>query len=301
MNLKEISLRKAHEPMEAWDEATEAFVPNSFLGRIDLTDRFLSNFNKPTRRRMLFADDQTVFPASNVFRHPGTLDVYLLGITRKDAIGGEPYVGLTMCHLVTDDQNGSSGLATITRKLPAGPPGDPGWLVDTQVARCFTDMEFRTSANEPGTTDLKIENYYAYVPRHVQCQAWDFLTLHGKTYRVVDTFADSGLSGLRIDHEEDTRLNFVLHTLGPRTYDQTTHAYTDSPAQFNVTGVLENYNDFSLWVTDTEKYMDVYFEAEHLPFPPEPGKAWLEIDGTRRAVKSVSTQSGQRQYKLRCL
>lgn len=303
MNLKAIALRKAKESMEAWDEATESFVPGSFTGRIDLTDRFLSNFNKPTRRRMLFTANETAFPPSLTFRHPGTLDVYLLGIRRQDALEGQPYLALTVCHLVTDEPGGSSGLATITRKLPQGPASDPGWLVETTFAKAFLDMEFRTSANEQGTSDLKIENYYAFIPRHIQCEPWDFIELHGRRYRVVDTFADSGFSGLRIDLEEDTRKDFVLHLSGVPTYDQTQHQYSYGDVDYNVTGVMENSNDFARWASDASSYIDVYFEAAHVPFPfnIQPGQAWLILDGVKREVKTVSTQSGNKQYKLRCM
>lgn len=303
MFLKKIALRKAHEKMEAWDELTESFIPAFFEGRIDLTDRFLSNFNKPTRRRMLFSDNDVVFPPSMVFRHPGTKDVYILGVKRQDALEGQPYLALTICQLVTDTPNGSAGLATITRKLPVGPVSDPGWIVETQLARSYLDMEFRTSATEESTTDLKIENYYAYLPQHVQCEPWDFIALHGRNYRVVDTFADSGLSGLRIDLEPDTRSDFVLHIEGVRDYDRTKQEYVNSSFSYNVTGVMENYHDYALWATDADKYMDVYFEAAHVPFPfpAVPGKAHLELNGVKRTIKSISTQAGRRQYKLRCL
>ncbi|MNX99902.1 hypothetical protein D3C86_1323750 [compost metagenome] len=248
---------------------------------------------------MLFADNLVTFPASRTFRHPGTQDVYILGVTRQDAQGGTPYVGLTICQLVTE--GGSAGLATITRKAPAGPSSDPGWLVDTVVAKAHMDMEFRTSATEPGTTDLKIENYYAYLPSTVECEPWDFVHLHGKAYRVVDTFADSGLAGLRIDHEADVRLDFVLHVEGQRQYNHTTHQYEQADASYNVTGVLESSNSFALWTSDSSTYMDAYFEAAHVPFAPPAGKCWLEIGGVKRAVKTVTTQSGTRQYHLRCL
>lgn len=301
MFLREIALRKAHEKMEAWDPVTETFIPSAFLARIDLTDRFLSNFNKPTRRRMLFAAHDTVFPESRTFRHPGTKDVYLLGVTRQDALEGNPYLGLTICQLVTDVPGGGSGLATITRKVVQGPPDNPGWLVDTVVGRCYIDTEFRTSADEQGTTDLKIENYYAFAPITMTFQAWDFVELHGVKYRVVDTFSDSGLSGLRIDHESDVRSDFVMEVIGDRQYDRVAHQYVDIKTSYNVTGVMQNYNDFAVWSSDADDYVDVYFEADHLPFAPVAGKTWLYLNGAKREVKRVTTQSGHRQYTLRCV
>lgn len=298
-----IALRRVNEPMEAWDPATETFVPDSFRARLDPTDRFLSNFNKPTRRRMLFAAEDCAFPESRTFRHPGTQDVYLLGVTRKDSLGGNPYLGLTVCQLVTDEPGGSSGLATIYRREALGPRSDPGWLVERVFARAYMDMEFRTSANEPDATDLKIENYYAFLPLSVQPQEWDFIELHGVRYRVVDTFADSGFFGLRIDHENDFRTDFVLEVTGKRVLDPATEQYIDSSRSYNVTGMLKNLNEFPTWNSDAESYHDVYFETENLPdieFNPVKTKMWLHFGGVKKSVTSVSSQSGLRQYQFRC-
>lgn len=304
MNLKKIALNWVTEPMEAWDELTETWVPAAFMGRIDLTDRFLSNFNKPTRRRMMFTDDKTVMPASNTVRHPGTLDVYILGTPRKDAIAGKPYLALTICHLATDVPNGSAGYATIYRRVAHGPVEDPGWLVEEVFAKAYLDMEFRTSANEPDANDLKIENYYAFLPLHVQAKEFDFIELHGTRYRVVDTFVDSGMFGLRIDHEDDFRSDFILHVETKRTYDKTKNEYIDGTIKsYNVTGVMKNSQDFALWKTDAEKYMDVYFETEHLPNLPFNASSMLmslEIAGVKRKVESAQTQAGKRQYEFRC-
>ncbi|QYW06469.1 hypothetical protein uan_057 [Pseudomonas phage UAntarctica] len=303
MFLKEIALKWADEPMEAWDAVTETWVPDSFMARIDLTDRFLSNFNKPTRRRMLFADNKVVFPESRTFRHPGTHEVYILGTTRQDALAGKPYIGLTICQLVTDVPGGSAGLATITRKVVQGPPDNPGWLVDTVFARAFIDTEFLTSNDEVETTDLRIERYNAYLPLQVQPQEWDFIEFHGNKYRVLDTFADSGFFALRIDHERDYRTDFILHVGGKRVMDRATNQYTQGTASFNVTGVMEKESDVALWTTDSDKYLTVYFERDHLPFGIDiTGKdVWLEVKGVKRQVKAVTTQAGERQYQLRVL
>jgi hypothetical protein len=298
-----VALRRVNEPMEAWDPLTESWLPAAFIARFDPTDRFLSNFNKPTRRRMLQAADDCVFPESRTFRHPGTQDVYLLGVTRKDSLGGNPYLGLTVCQLVTDVPGGSSGLATIYRREALGPPENPGWLVERVFAKAYMDMEFRTSANEPDATDLKIENYYAFLPLSVQPQEWDFIELHGVRYRVVDTFADSGFFGLRIDHENDFRTDFTLNVMHGRRLNPTTQQYEDGSDVYQVTGMLERAVDFPVWNKDSETYFDVYFEVDHLPnidFSAVRNEMRLRVGSIDKTVVSISTQSGKRQYKFRC-
>lgn len=300
MHLAKIAAHKITEKLEAWDETTQAFVPDAFVGRIDLTDRFLSNFNKPLRRRALFTEFGTQFPESRTIRHPGTKQVYLIGQTRPDALDGNPYLEMTVLHLATEEPGGSSGLATIYRKAPAGPSENPGWLVEQEVAKAYMDIEFRTSANEADTYEIKVENYYAFLPRNIQCKPWDYIELQGKRLRVVDTFPDSGLSGLRVDEEPDVRIDFVLKSKGTRTYNKVTHVYEEIPAEFKVTGVVIKDYEFSAWSSDAEAYIDVSIESEHIGFRPVPNTMSLVHDGRARVIKQVSTQPGTRQYRLRC-
>lgn len=305
MHLKRIALKHANEPMDAWDPATESWVADSFKARIDLTDRFLSNFNRPTRMRMMLHDDKVVLPDSLTIRHPGTHDVYILGTTRKDARKGVPYVALTLCRLVTEVPGGSAGLATITRKAPAGPASDPGWLVETSVGKVWVDTEFLSSSEERQATDLRIERYNAFTALNADIKDWDFITLLGGKHRVLDTFADSGLFGLRLDQEEDTRRDFVLTMSGTRTMNRTTHEWdSTTELNFNVTGVIEHEMDVALWASETNEVITVYFEAANLPSPVPllTGRdMWLTMNGKRRVVKEMETQPGQRQWQLRCL
>lgn len=300
MFLDEIASEHINEPMEAWNEGDNTFSPGAFQGRIGPTDRFLSNFNKPLRRRMLFLRADEPLPDSNVFRHPGTGDVYIVGQRRGDTLKGAHYLDLRVCHLVTDEGTGSSGLATLTRKAPAGPSNDPGWLVETELGVTYVDLEFRTSANEPDMHEVKVENYYAFAPIQWQLKPWDFIELHGVKYRVVDTFNDSGFAGLRVDEESDTRVDFVCHLQGARAYDNVTHQWTDNATSYNVTGRVAKSHDFSHWLSESEPYMDVVIEADHIGFVPKPDTLELEYQGKRRRVSQVDTSPNAEQYRLRC-
>ena len=300
MNLRNIAAHRVTERMEGWDPVTQDFVPDAFVGRITLTDRFLSNFNKPLRRRMLFTRHGEQLPESRVFRHPGTRDVYLIGQARSDALDGNPYLTLVVCHLVTEEPGGSSGHATLFRKVPQGPADNPGWLVEVEVAKTFADLEFRTSANEPEMHDVRVENFFAFLPSTVVAEPGDRLYMQGRDYRVVDTFADSGFAGLRVDKEPDTRVNFVVHRNGGRVYDKATHSYTNARESFNVTGTLLRLRDFASWSDESQPYVDVTIDQRHIGFRPEPGLCEVEIEGRRRVAKSVQTQHGERQYLLRC-
>ena len=297
-----VAQRKLTETFEVWDPIAEVFGPTTFKGRIEIADRFLSNFNKPLRRRMLFTAPGEQLPESVTFRHPGTGDVYLLGQDRQDAtIGnGTPHIRLSVCHLVTEELNGSAGLATLYRKAPAGPAEDPGWLVESIVARGFADIEFRTSASQPETEEIRVQNFIGFLPRTVTCEPWDYLELQGKRYRVVDSFADSGFSAFRVDFEPDRRIDFVVHRIGPRTYDRVTHEYTSVRSSHNVSGMMVRENSFPEWTNDAEGYIDVVINTDHIGFAPEPDTTEVEYRGRRRVVRNVSLQTGDLQYRLRC-
>ena len=289
-----------NEKLDGYDVATNSFVPGSFRARIEITDRFLSNFNKPLRRRMMFSAPGTVFPASMTFRHPGTQQVYLIGQSRSDALAGDPTVQLSVCHLVTDDAAGSSGLAVHTRRTPVGPAGDPGWLVTQPLAPTFVDFEFRTSSSEVDSYELKTGNYFGFVPAAAGVKEWDYLTLHGKSFRVIDVFPDSGLLGLRVDLEPDTRIDFTLHVTGPRVFNKVTDEYDSVVIERRVTGTAVRDNEFAGWKGSAESYIDLAFDVANIGFRPEPDVTQVEYAGHKRTVKSVSTQPGERQYLLRC-
>jgi hypothetical protein len=300
VHLKEISRRALNEKMDGYSVATNSFTPEAFVGRVDIADRFLSNFNKPLRRRMLFSAPGTVFPASMTFRHPGTQQVYLIGQSRSDALAGDPTIQLSVCHLVTDDGTSSSGLAEVTRRQPAGPANDPGWLVTQTLPPTFVDFEFRTSSTEADSYELKTGNYFGFVPSNTGLKEWDYITLHGKSFRVIDVFPDSGLLGLRVDLEPDSRIDFTLHIKGARTFNRSTGEYDSVGSQRQATGVAVRDNEFAGWRGSADSYIDLAFDVANIGFRPEPDVTQVEYAGHRRTVKSVSTQPGERQYLLRC-
>lgn len=300
MHLKKIALKRCNEPLEAWDPTTESWIPAALPGRIDLMDRFLSNFNKPTRRRMLFCDNELALPASRTIRHPGTKDVYIVGAPRQDARGGKPYLQMIILQLATDIPNSSGGYATVTRRVPMGPANDPGWLVDTVYAKCFVDTEFRTSSDEDETHDLKTENFLIYLPAAVEIRAWDFVTLHGHKYQVIDSFSDSGFMSGRIDERPDTRVDFVLNVEGAKHYDQATRKWVVADANYNVTGVILRDEAFALWSSEAEDYVVVYIDAPNIGVVPKANEMSLTWNGRTRIIRQVSTQAGSRQWELRC-
>lgn len=301
MHLDKQALRFAQETFEAFDEATLTFVPTSVSGRVSLVDRFQSIYNKPLRRRSLNHSPDVVFPDSLTIRSKITGEVYLIGQRRGDA---RPDLGhyhdLTVLHLVTDEgENSSAGLATLHRKVPKGPPDDPGWLEEEVVGHHYVDLEFRTSSDETDAYDISIMGFTAHFHKNAELQRQDFVELHGRFFRVVDHYPDSGFYLARMDEEPDTRVNLVAHRQDVQRYDQDLMRYVTDTVSYNVTGeVVTNY-DIGEWASESQSYVDVVIDRNHIGFTPEAGLV-IELDGRQRTVRRVSTQAGEKQYRLRC-
>lgn len=300
MYLGKIAERWVNEPLDVYDEASETFTPAAFTGRISLTDRFLSNFNRPLRRRMLHYSPTAEIPGSYTIRHPDTGDVYIIGQRREDTNRGIDYHAMAVCHLVTDEgPNSSAGLATLTRKVPQGPADDPGWLVETQAGRHFIDIEFRSSLNDADLHQQRVESFVMWMQKNADLRKYDFVELHGHTYRVTDVYPDSGFLMARIDQEEDYRVDLVVKVQGSKVYDKDLMRYTTQDRSYNVTMLLDSDHDFGSWVADSSDYLDLSVQEEHIGFTPEPGMV-IEYDGRERTVRQVQHYRGERQYKLRC-
>ena len=303
MFLAKIAQKNMKEVFSAYDKATKTFVEKSFEGRIGLTDSVLSIYNRPTRKRQLYVSPSENLPDSLVFKHPSSGDVYILGQDRQDArhdvAGGETYVKMLMCHLVTTKFDGSSGLAKQMRKVVKGPADNPGWLVDEEIDEDFLDIEFRTSSSEAGSYDVKVENFYAWTPITVDAQQQDFFQLNGISYRVIDTFTDIGMRGLRLDREADNRGDFVITVL-EKAYDRDNHKTTTVEKNYNVTGIIPDNTDVSKWGdARAASSIDVVIEKAHIGIVPKPNMTVM-YQGLSRIVKTVTTQAGERQYRLVC-
>lgn len=303
MFLNKIAQARMGEWFASWDG--EKFVRNSFKGRIAIFDRFLSIYNRPTRKRQLYVKPGTRIPESLAIQHQASGEIYIVGQGRADARddvdGGKAYVDMYMLHNCTPNPDGSSGLALHTRKEAQGPDHDPGWLVNTDLGSVFMDMEFRTSSAEEGMYDSKTENFYAWAPLPVKVNQHDFFELNGISYRVVDTFVDAGMRGLRLDREPDNRVDFVIRVVGNPVFNPVTYEEETNIEDFNVTGTVTSLTDLARWrvETRTNSTITVVVDEKHIGFTPTPNMV-IMYQGLERRIRDVSTQAGERQFTLTC-
>lgn len=297
MYLGNIAHRWVNENLEAFDEATGTFVPDAMVGRISLVDRFLSNFNRPLRRRMLHYAVDTELPKSRTIRNPATGATYIIGQERTDSDDNVAYHSMAVCHLTTESV--TSGLCQVYRKSPKGPADNPGWLVEENVGQHYTDLEFRTSLNEPDLEDTRVESFVLWVPVQADLEDYDFVELHDRTYRVTDRFFDSGFLMARVDEEADYRINVVIEHGESTVFNPDTMKYEQTKKSSNVTVTLMSDYDFSNWASDSSDYLDMFVEEKHIGFRPKPGMS-IVYDGTSRVIRYAKYHKGERQYKIRC-
>lgn len=299
MYLGALAERWVNEPMEAFDEDTLTFVASPIVARVSLVDRFLSNFNRPLRRRMLHHAPDAALPASRTLRVVATQEVYLVGQRREDSDIGSQYHALSVCHLVTDEgPNSSAGLATVRRNAPVGPANNPGWLVESVIGSHYVDIEFRTSLNEQDLEQERRESFIMWLPRDSDLRPHDFVDLHNRSYRVTDVYPDSGFMMARIDEEEDYLVDLVIKVNDGTVYDPNLRKYVATPQAYNVSGLLTSVNDFGAWVSDSEDYISLAINEDHIGFRPKSGMV-IQYDGVERTVHFVHYSRGERQYKLR--
>lgn len=299
MFLDQVAQRWQGPTIEVWDAETDSFLASDISCRLSVVDRFLSTFNRPTRRRMLYHDPAAALPASRVIRDVVSGEVFMAGQTRLDAMTGKAYGALTILHLATEEPHGTSGRCRVVRKVSEGPADDPGWLVDKQVELTWCDTEYTGASTETGAYDLKIAGHIVFLPQCVSLERWDMLHVNGMVLRVMNVYGDSGFTGARVDQEADERVNFVIRTNEGKRYDHETLRYVDDARDYNVTGIVTKGHRYSGATEDSDDYIDVVVETRHIGFVPKPDMV-LAHAGREWTIKSVDVPANGEQYVMRC-
>lgn len=300
MFLEQQSYRWIGDPVEGFDPLTGEFLPLDFDVRVSVTDQFLSNFNRPLRRRMMHYPLDATLPESLTIRVVHTQDVYIMGQARRDSDHTGVYHEMAVSHLVTDEGEGSSaGVATHHRYTPDGLPEDPGWVTEKEIGQTYLDLEFRTSLNEADLTQSRIESFVAWFPRTLNVRVHDVFRFKDVEYRATDVYPDSGFVMARLDKEPNYYVDLVIKVQGERVYDDVEMRWTTANHAYEVTALLTSEHDYVTWASDSDDTLNLTIDEAHIGFRP---KAGMEVvwEGRTRTIRHVHHYRGERQYKLRC-
>jgi len=280
-----------------YDRLTNTWDLDELSGRITPVDRFLSNFSRPLHRRMFVCDLDTVIPESSTIRSEVTGDIYVVGQGRYDSQVGNTYQALYMLHLV----NGlAGGLGTLTRKSVQGPSNDPGHLVESEIGSYYMDLELRATTPETGTVQQTAGQYFIMAPPECPMQEWDFIELNGVSYKVEESYFDSGMKFSRVLQTQDNRVNIQYLKTVSFSYDSSSGTSQDVPQSYNVSGTVHQYSKV---VADpdnvSENVFNVVIAATDIGFDPTPRESVI-VDSNTHVILKAARDPLTKEWVLTC-
>lgn len=216
------------EKFDLFDFSTGQWLPQVFTAQLKKADVFVSIWNRPTRKRMMYtAPDQEPGADGYVVRTPGGV-IMMVGNKHPDEFKG-PYRSVFGLHY-------TAGEATIYRRTPRGGSGDPGWASETLIQATWADTELRSADNNH---ELNIEhygNFFLFMPRNAPIQRDDRIALNGSSYMIEETYLDTGLMCARCTNKPDERRDFVFRSYTGKTNNLSTGDVVATFDSYNVTG-----------------------------------------------------------------
>ena len=242
---------------------TGMWVSRGLKGQVKKADQFIEIWNRPTRKRQIHTAMGQPLEQSAVVRVEASGEIFMVGTVKVDVHSNYGYRQVAGLHKVT-------GVAVVTRRLPAGPPEDPGWAVSSTIATTFGDIELRSVIENQ---DVQFDNYgnmFLFLPHDVVLLRHDSVSIVGKDYFVLEPYADSGLQCARVTEEKDVRINFQISRKGEPVYDDATSSTTyPDRVTLNVTGKIEPMRDADTPNSDISNTdIKVMVKRGWMPFAP---------------------------------
>lgn len=230
---------------DAYNFNTGSWASSAFKGQMKRADDFVSIWNRPTRKRMLFTHpDEEI--TSSVIRVPSTGEIFMVAHTSGDTFKNVHYRNLSGLHQVL-------GTAVHRRKTPVVTAGVKGWAVESVVRNTFADFELRSVNESQEMQQLNYGSYFMFMPSDTYLQRHDTVELNSKRYYVLEPYLDSGLVCARVSLQPDERVNFVYTSKGAPSYNTSTQSVTSVDTPYNVTGKITPFIQQDLKNSDVIK------------------------------------------------
>jgi hypothetical protein len=294
MNLRKVAATFETTQFETYDEALETWDFCPLVGKVMPIDRFLSNFNRPTKRRLLGISPDAEIPDSRTIRVPSTGEIYFIGELRTDAQQGAAYDQVGVLHR-------SVATAVINRKAPVGPSNDPGWLVSAEIGKHYGDTELRATAEIEENRQEFEGDYFVMFPPQASLERWDEVVFQGDNYMIQTSYPDSGFRFARAVRRSDPRTDFVYHARSITSgYNTATGQVFDGLVNYNVTGLAfgDNVSELNYAALKAGE-LKVVVEQDHIGIVPKTEDE-LTWDGQLYKVFRVSQDFQHNQYELHC-
>lgn len=265
-------------------------------GQIKISDDFISIFNRPTRRRMLLlSETQYNNLNGNVIRVTGSDTVYLIGNPQKDYGKGGVY-------RVTIPLNKAQSLVEVFRKNVTGPSNDPGALVRTSLGNFYMDLELRTLSQEGEGLNSTFSKYFFWFDNDTTFTEGDEFDYDNKTFRIVESYMDTGFRGIRATTETDARETLTYRKQsGPTVQNPATGRYvtpySDTTFSAEILEKIESRPN-SGGVSEVVIYT-VLVEQDHLGVTPSTRDKVI-IDGSDRDIVKIVKNRRDKSWELTC-
>lgn len=294
MDLRKVAASFETTKFDAWDESNELFVAESLTGKIRSVDRFLSNFNRPTKRRLLGISPSATIPASNTIRDPSTGEIYFIGELRQDSAKGATYDQVGVLHKTT-------AIATISRRAPVGPGNNPGVLVASEIGKHYADVELRSASETDEQEDDFEGSYFLMMPPHADLEEWDEITFDSEVYMIKTPYFDSGFRFARAVKQSDPRKDFTYYFRDTSVaYNTATRVVTAGFTTYSVTGFVRGFELDDINYTPLKAgRIKIIVKQSHIGIIPS-AEDELLWDGQRYKVKGVSQDFLNNQFQLDC-
>lgn len=219
------------QDFDTYNFTTSSWELNVFKGQLKRADDFVSIWNRPTRKRMLYTANGVTINSS-VIRLPTTQEIYMVGHGFGDSFSNVHYRTVTGLHQALGEMQ-------VHRKTPVEVLGVKGWAVNALVKTTFGDLELR-SVNEGQEASLyNYGSFFLFSPPDTALLRHDTVTLGGVTYYVFEVYLDSGFCCARISSQPDERVDFVYTSVGTTVYNTATQTTSSTDVTYNTTGKVK--------------------------------------------------------------
>lgn len=272
-----------------WDFVSQTWR-NGFKGQIKRADNFVSIWNRPTRKRMIYAQVTTPI-ASSVVKVESTGEIFMLGSSQDDAHLNTGYRKVINAHEVY-------GPAIVTRKQPTIVSGVRSYAETIVIENTFGDYELRATDRLSDDKLLGYGEYFLFMPANSVVRDLDTVVLGGIDFYVYETYKDSGFVTCRATSKGDDRLDFDYISVVSNSYNPSTQSVTNVEVSYGSTGrIIPNKDTVDSSSEVSIKSLKIVIREDFISYQPKPND-FVQFRGLRYKVRNVVLDSLLQEYIL---
>ena len=194
---------------DVYSFSLNSWLPKAFKGQLKRADNFISIYNRPTRKRMIYTANGLIGGkfVIRVNKDPDT--VYMVGASQKDLQQNVGYREVTGVHI-------ARGSAVVRRLTPQTVSGKSAWATNEVILNSFADVEIRSVDDSQETRIDNYGHYFLTMPLNTALERQDTVELDGTIYTILESYRDGGLLFARTVNTPEERKNFLYYVFQGR-------------------------------------------------------------------------------------